>query len=563
MANTLPNSFSTSMNVDLQIVFQRISWDIMLFVAAGVAYLVLHHMKTRKVESAKIAHKRASLVAEQDTPPKCIDSHPSVQPLSQVCVIKAEPKPTSQSPVAPAQAPAAPETFDIAKHLALMQKYSAARNIKEALRTFRMIQRSGEQMSSAMYNTILWAWVRCGNVFAAETWMDDIKEAGMLDEHSFLILIKALLAVRDIDKAHMVLNDMQEAGLFASSAAVFDEFILAYSRVGEKGVDPALYFEYGLCVLEKMSAANVQPTCFTSGVVAKFVNSARSIRQRCSRLESVLVKYGVGGMACSPMMPLLVAAVSSSAADEHKAWVHDFEIKGSFSQLKAAVKTFKQFGFLDRSIASQACRFDGHWETNQSEMVVIERKIVRLTGCNQGARLRFNSADPNKCELRIQGKCLQGELVPPLLPGATKALKWDNGDVWHCCEAPTIQGSRVFSQSMTKISCDKMQDVAYRARSAAVLKCVSKQGLGMPAGLDDAIVQYLGSSLCKLRVHFLSDTARADVFDYISAKHPRIGIRHCWVKPSSGVCGQRTVICGEEEMDDASFCRHINEVSIA
>jgi len=81
--------------------------------------------------------------------------------------------------------------FDVSVHVALMQKYALERSISGTMRTFRTIQRSGVPLNSLMYNTVLRAWINCGNVQAAEDWMEEMLDAGMADERSFNILIKA------------------------------------------------------------------------------------------------------------------------------------------------------------------------------------------------------------------------------------------------------------------------------------------------------------------------------------------------------------------------------------
>merc|ERR1719487_520079 len=164
--------------------------------------------------------------------------------------------------------------------------------------------------------------------------------------------------------------------------------------------------------------------------------------------------------------------------------------------------------------------------------------------------------------LMVKGETSRGQLTQAVSQGASKALTWSNGDVWHCYEGRVIGKSALYSQSLTKALRDKAQDAAYRSRTASVLKCVSKQGFCMPSNLEANLMQYIGNDLHYVQVYFESDSTRADILDAVSRRHPRVAFRHSWVKPSNGSCGQRAIINGEAA-DEGCFNRHISMVSIA
>jgi len=247
---------------------------------------------------------------------------------------------------------------------------------------------------------------------------------------------------------------------------------------------------------------------------------------------------------------------------------------GSLAQIKGVRRTLKQKGFLDEA-EKDASPLDGHWETDHGLTVVIEGKLVRWSG-QRASRLRFTSKDRQTCALVLYGEATHGQLVlPALAPSATKTLRWDNGDVWHSYDGRTIGHDILFSQTMTKPLRDKMQDQMYRARANVMLRCVSKQSLGLPLIFEDAITAFLSNDLYYVRVLFeskwnnpsrrnqdemLSLETDTDICGIISRRHPRIGIRHCWAEVGSDCCGQRTLVNGEE-VDEECFSRHIRAVS--
>lgn len=450
--------------IDPAVVFQRLGMDVAIFVTAALAYLILQHMKV-KHQATKAAFKQASVNAEQESVLiESINETSRVQITAEACV--AESKVIKPHLLHEEEN----EVPGVDKQLQMMQMYAKAHNIKETLRIFREIEANGKPLTSNMYNAVLLAWVKCGNVWAAENWMDEIKEAGMVDEGSFNLLVKALVNVRDLEKAHALLHDMKEVGL-SPSIGIFDELLIGFARGG--------FFDSGIALLKEMDAAGVDPSPRTFHVVVKLVNSARQINQRCASMQDVLAKYCVdeGHVWSQGQIPCLAAAITQAGKTALTGCVDDVEITGSLTQVEALRSTLEQNGCED------------NW------------------------------------------------------PFSRKAMT-------------------AFSKSMTMAMPDKVQDSAYRARATATFKCVSRQGLRLPFMLESTILQYLGHDLYSVRFHFENNDAVHDICEFISQRHPHVGIRHCWVKPKFGSCGQRTIVNGEEEEDDACFERHIEAVRI-
>lgn len=530
MISATPGSSLMSVKVDFQEVLHTVGSDAVLFVAAFVGYLVLYYVK--KAAQAKGNSKKfievggRNCTSDDILEPRTIctfdckpPSEVQNQPWQQQCDlqharqarslkmttcgtdVKIESSSCSDDLIShtPGQSCQTElvcqreEPLDVIKQSALMWKYAAQRNIKDTLRTFRLIEQSGACLNSAMYNAVLWAWIKCGNIWAAESWMDEIKEAGVADESTFVILLKALLSIRDLDKAQELRQDMREQGVLAS-AATFEVMIRGLMRGG--------CFNEGISLLKEMDAAGVQASSSMSSTIAELMNSARNVNQSFTSIWEILVKHSFDNpkKSADPLqVPCLAAVISqaSGATSSAGTYIHKVEIKGTLARLIAVRETLKQDGFLDKS-EQDSSALDGHWQADHGLNLIIEGNVINQT--------------------------------------------------------------TLFSQSMTKPLRDKAQDEAFRAQTGAALKCVSKQGLPMPSMLEDSLLQYLGNELYFVHVDFEINTHRADIFDGISCRHPRIGIRHCWAKPSSGSCGQRALVNGELEADEACFNRHISAV---
>lgn len=555
-------SSSISVNVDLQAVVNCLSGDMMMFASAMLAFAVLHHMKKVTLVKGeakkpdKIASEQASIEVEAPVRPQTVTTHASAVPKVELPAASA--KDNKQTNIERAREQQQQQPLDTNAQVALMRKYAAVGNIKQTLSIFRAIQKSSVPVNSTMYNTVMQAWIQCGNVWAAENVMDDIKEAKMADGKTFAILMKALVKVRDFDKAKCLLQDMQSSCV-EKSAAPFDVLLTGFAREGR--------INDGALVLKEMEAAGVQPNITTREIIATLLNSARHFHQGLSCVRQIASACGhlsecrgQGVRLDFRDVPRLAFLISQCQDATSTACVHDVEIQGARTRLRAVQKTLKQQGFLQRA-DNDAFPLDGHWHTDHGLTVTIEGKVVRWSK-ERASRLCFAPGDRAKCELIVYGQPSTGHLVQPLVPFATRSLKWDNGDVWHSYDGRVIGGTTFFSQSMTKISRDCVQDRACQARAVAVLKSVSRQGLGLPSNLESVLSQYLGNDLYCLNVSFESTTVRPDVFATLSRRHPRVGLRHCWVRPGSNACGQRTLVNGAET-DEECFNRHIRAVARA
>jgi pentatricopeptide repeat protein len=545
-------------------------WDLVLFLSAiGVYLLASQHFKLKKPASCACQESLAKPVWDGlDDAEESSEEDSSVEPGVQL------PSPACDS-VASAVDDDSQQQIDCSEQIALMRKFASARNIAGTMRIFRSLK----QKSSVMYNIVLRAWIGCGNMPAADDWMDQIREAGMADVDTFNTMIKFCVDNRALDKARSLLQEMQD-GEIQPNVTTFNELVIGCannSRIHE-----------GLTLLE-MQAENVQPSSSTIEATAKLLNSTRDSGQS-ERVQQILRKFKImpdkqdqwvhtgtkdteahcNSAFHGPVpVPRLAAVISQADVAQRDLSIHEVNITGDLPQIKSVRRTLKQHGLLDTD-TSDAWPLNGHWETDHGLTVILEGKVVRWSR-QRASKLSFVGHDRRSCILTLYGAPTRGQLVTPgLVHGATKSLRWDSGDVWHSYDGRVISQATFFAQSMTKPVRDEMEDQAYRARSEAVLKCVSRDGLCIPTILMDNIVEFLGNNLYNVRVCFESrwtpkflcydeEEDEADPFHMISRRNPRVGFRHCWVEPGSGWYGQRSLVNGEE-VDEDDFSRHVKAV---
>merc|ERR1719446_263985 len=161
-----------------------------------------------------------------------------------------------------------------------------------------------------------------------------MKEAGQTDETSFSILIKALVMIRDLNKARALLHEMEES--VSPCITTFDELLVCFARGG--------LFNEGISVVKHMQRVGVTPTSSTLGAITKLANSARGINQRCTALQQLVANFDTES---THGLPCLVAAISQVASIS-AACVHEVEAKGNLTEIKALRGTLTQLGCLDK-----------------------------------------------------------------------------------------------------------------------------------------------------------------------------------------------------------------------
>jgi pentatricopeptide repeat protein len=155
---------------------------------------------------------------------------------------------------------------DIAKHITMIRQCGAENNLEGAVSVFTSLEKSGVDLNSVIYNTVLDACVECRDLPAAEAWMEQTKKAGMADVVSFNTLIKAHLQNRNFDKAKSLMEEIKKEGL-QPNRVTFNELINALVNKGGDLQQKQMWE-----IVDEMTAAGVKPNQITISILLKNLN---------------------------------------------------------------------------------------------------------------------------------------------------------------------------------------------------------------------------------------------------------------------------------------------------
>jgi pentatricopeptide repeat protein len=157
---------------------------------------------------------------------------------------------------------------DVAKHLSMIQNCASEKNLSGAVDIFQSLKRSGVDLNSIVYNTLLDACVQCKDLRAVEEWMEKTKEAGMADVVSYNTIIKAYLQDGRPSKARSVMEEMRTLGL-QPNRVTYNELI--NSIIGARCRKDEMWD-----VLREMKEASITPNQVTCSILLKNLNARSS-----------------------------------------------------------------------------------------------------------------------------------------------------------------------------------------------------------------------------------------------------------------------------------------------
>lgn len=154
----------------------------------------------------------------------------------------------------------------IAKHITMIRNCAAENNLQGAMRVFDSLKQSGAEMNTVIYNTVLDACVECRDMSAAESWMSQMKEVGMVDVVSFNTLIKAHLMKQNFTRARGVIDQMKSQGV-QPNRVTFNELINAMVTKGGEAERSRIWD-----TIAEMKATEVKPNQVTCSILLKSLN---------------------------------------------------------------------------------------------------------------------------------------------------------------------------------------------------------------------------------------------------------------------------------------------------
>jgi len=157
---------------------------------------------------------------------------------------------------------------DVAKHITMIRSCAVEQNLDGAMNVFESLKKSGAELNSVVYNTVLDACVECSKLGKAEAWMEQMKKDGMSDVVSYNTLIKAHLQAGHMSKAKSLVDEMRVAQL-QPNCITFNEIVNATVSSPDRRVRAEVWK-----VIQEMHAAGVKPNQVTCSILLKNLNGS-------------------------------------------------------------------------------------------------------------------------------------------------------------------------------------------------------------------------------------------------------------------------------------------------
>jgi pentatricopeptide repeat protein len=203
---------------------------------------------------------------------------------------------------------------------AAMRRHAWEGNIQAALHSFNELRKDGLHLNSGIYNTMLRAWICCGNLAAAEHWLEDMKNAGMADCVSYNMLIEVSVRCHELNRARALMQEMEGIGI-RCSVATFNLLLHGYAQ-------DSLFMD-GINLLEEMHAAGVKYNTSTKDALVRLLNSARSLGEGFDRACQILCNYDVVHFTRNP-------SVAHEHFNESRAGAGFEDVRGRSRKLAAS-----------------------------------------------------------------------------------------------------------------------------------------------------------------------------------------------------------------------------------
>ncbi|CAK9003397.1 unnamed protein product [Durusdinium trenchii] len=150
----------------------------------------------------------------------------------------------------------------------MIRNCAVEHNLEGAMNIFESLKKSGAELNSVVYNTVLDACVECAELEKAQRWMEQMKKDGMSDVVSYNTLIKAQLQAGNMKKAKALVEEMKAEQL-QPNCITFNEIVNA--TVSDKKLRSEVW-----SVIQEMQAAGVKPNQVTCSILLKNLNSSSS-----------------------------------------------------------------------------------------------------------------------------------------------------------------------------------------------------------------------------------------------------------------------------------------------
>lgn len=283
--------------------------EVLAFGIAMLMYVLL--VSKRSSPQTEKAHQKVQQPDVED--PCSVKNTPAVETPRGTCKL-----PTKSS-------------VDVAKYIIKIRKFASAKDLKSAESTFDELKDAGAELDRIIYKTMIDACVTCQNLKAAHLWMEQARQAGMIDAVCFNTIIKAHLLKNDLEKARTVLVKMQAAGM-KPSPAISNE--LLHAVVKSDGNTDIVWR-----MIDEMMEVGLAPNKVTCSILWKGLNELSSdaeVHRTMDLLDSLR----------EPMDDMLISSVVESSVRIGKAGLLAAKIKHLQDSNRVAIRSNHTCGSL-------------------------------------------------------------------------------------------------------------------------------------------------------------------------------------------------------------------------
>merc|ERR1719454_2233664 len=265
----------------------------------------------------------------------------------------------------------------LAKYVTMIRKCAAEKNLAAAKAAFESAKLSGAELNNIVYNAFLDACVECQDLRAAEEFMEETREAGMVDIVSFNTLIKAHLQCGQFARGRALIEDMKKEGL-QPNKVTFNEIMNAMIDRGNARGRAEVWD-----VVAEMQEAHVKPNRVTCSILLKCLD-VNSEEQNIARTMDLISNMD------EPMDEVLLSSVVEACVRIRKPELLSTKLEQLKTSSGVSITGSHTFGSLIKAY-SHAQDTDGVWRCWKE----MRRRHVRPTSITIGCMVEavVNSGD--------------------------------------------------------------------------------------------------------------------------------------------------------------------------
>jgi pentatricopeptide repeat protein len=149
------------------------------------------------------------------------------------------------------------------------------------------MQARGIPGNTIAYNTMLNAFVRCGDLKRVPKLLEDMRNASPPvepDMITYSTIIKGYCSCGDLDRALALLQDMEAGGQFVPDEVMYNSLL--------DGCAKRQRLEDALALLKKMKGAGVAPSNYTLSIMIKLLGRSKRLSQAFAMVEDMTSEQG-------------------------------------------------------------------------------------------------------------------------------------------------------------------------------------------------------------------------------------------------------------------------------